>query len=80
MKILEEKQTQEQFALKEMCFLNKPEYDAYFKKIREIEREFRNMDNTLKIVKLWSKEHNGVCSNIFKIYIVSEYPRVRLID
>jgi hypothetical protein len=38
MKILEEKQTREQFALKELCFLNKPEYDACFKKIREVER------------------------------------------
>lgn len=34
----------------------------------------------LKIVKLWSKEHNGVCSNLFKIYMVFEYPKLRLID
>lgn len=32
------------------------------------------------MVKLWSKEHNGVCSNLFKIYTVYEYPKVRLID
>jgi hypothetical protein len=32
------------------------------------------------MVKLWSKEHNGVCSDIFKIYTVFEYPKIKLID
>ena len=31
-------------------------------------------------MKIWSKEHNGICSNLFKIYTVYEYPKVKLID
>ncbi len=34
----------------------------------------------LRLTKLWSKEHSGICSNMFKIYSVYEYPRVKLID
>jgi hypothetical protein len=53
---------------------------VHFKRIRDKEKELRSLENTLKIVKLWSKEHNGVCSNLFKIYTVYEYPKVKLID
>lgn len=60
--------------------MNKQAYDSQFKRTREKENSIRESENVLKMVKLWSKEHNGVCSNLFKIYTVYEYPKVRLID
>jgi uncharacterized protein YheU (UPF0270 family) len=80
MKVLVDNNTKEQLILKEICFLHKTDYDTHFKKIREKEKDARHLENALKIVKLWSKEHNGVCSNVFKIYAVYEYPKVKLID
>jgi len=78
LKILADKQTDQQFALMEQCFPQRKDYELAFKKLTN--RSPQQCENVLQMVKMWSKEHNGICSNVYKIYRVYEYPRVRLSD
>lgn len=79
LKVLEDKRSLQTFVLKEQCFVNKNEYDRSFKRLAQRDQD-SDCDNILQMVKIWSKEHNGICSNLFKIFTVYEYPQVKLIE
>jgi hypothetical protein len=75
---LADKQSGQQFALLEQCYPQRSEYERIFKRLTN--RSPQQCENVLQMVKMWSKEHHGICSNLYKIYRVYEYPRVKLID
>ena len=79
MKVLIDKTNQQSFILKEECFVHRNEYDRQFKRLT-MQDSNQSSENILKLRKLWSKEHNGLCSNLYKIYSIYEYPQVKLID
>ena len=80
LKILEDKTSSARFALLEQCFPARPDYDRNFKALTNRTNHHNECENILQLVKMWSKEHNGLCSNLFKIYTVYEYPKVKLSD
>jgi hypothetical protein len=78
-KIVLDKEKQEQFALRELCYTSESIYDSECKKC-SIRQGSLDCENILQMVKMETNQQKGVCSNIFKITMVFEYPRIRLID